>query len=54
LVTPRTVIEKAKTIEQHDKSLWIGNVTTQVYDWSEFQKAASKIQTKIKKTQVPA
>lgn len=54
LTIPKVVIETAKTLEQHDKSLWIGNVQEKTYDWSAFQAAASKIRVRVEKEAVPA
>jgi uncharacterized protein YdeI (BOF family) len=54
LITDKLAINKAKTIEQHDNSIWLGNIEEEVQDWSTFQQAANKIRVRIRKEQIKA
>jgi hypothetical protein len=47
-------IDIVNSIESANNSLWLGGVKTKSYDWSSFQRAASKIIARPKVVQIPA
>lgn len=54
LITDKESIETVGTIAHVNSNLYLGNTATKQYDWAGFQRAASKITTSLKVTQVKA
>lgn len=45
IIIDRPEIEVAKAHEQHDQSLWLGNLSSKAYDYAKLQRAASRVKT---------
>lgn len=54
VTTDKEAIETVGTLAHVNSNLYIGNTATKQYDWAGFQRAASKIATTLKITQVKA